>query len=302
MNIDSINNTGETSAPTFSYEFFPPRKAETQRRFWRTVGCLETVQPNFFSVTYGALGSDSEASIEVVKDLLAESDTPVAAHLTCIGLSESQIDTHLERLETLGIRHIVALRGDIVPGKLDTHPQGLKYAEDLVKKISAYGSFDISVAAYPEVHPQAENPAADLDNLKRKFDAGASRALTQFFYDTDNFLRFRDQAVAAGIDQPIIPGLLPVHNIDKVNAFAGRCGAIVPTPLLSLFEKLKNDPVAHRKHSVIQCAEMCQTLIAEGVSDFHFYTLNQSDLAYEVTRVLRNEIDAPEIGRRGLAA
>jgi len=285
----------------FSYEFFPPRRPDMQRRFWRTVGCLETVQPDFFSVTYGALGSDSEASIEIVKDLMAESDTPVAAHLTCIGLSESQIESHLDRLDTLGVRHIVALRGDIVPGKLDTHPDGLTYAEDLVRKISARGGFEVSVAAYPEVHPEAGNAAADLDNLKRKMDAGASRALTQFFYDTDNFLRFRDQAVAAGIEQPIVPGLLPVHNIDKVISFAGRCGAVVPQPLVSLFEKLKSDPEAHHNHAVLQCAEMCQTLIAEGVESFHFYTLNQSDLAYEVTRVLRGEVKAPDMSR-GMAA
>lgn len=277
----------------FSYEFFPPRQPEQQRRFWRTVGCLETLRPEFFSVTYGALGSAGEASVDIVKDLLAESQIPIAAHLTCVGMSKTELQNHIERLATLGVKHIVALRGDHIEGQLEHQRDGLRYAEDLVKLINQQGGFDVSVAAYPEIHPDAVNAQADMDNLKRKLDAGASRALTQFFYDTENFLRFRDKAVAAGIEQPIIPGMLPIHNIDKVITFSSRCGTVVPDDVAELFHKHATDPLASHQYAIAHCVDMCETLVSEGIQDFHFYTLNQSNLSHEVTRVLRGEIESP---------
>ena len=277
----------------FSYEFFPPRKPQQQRRFWRTVGCLETLKPEFFSVTYGALGSAGEASVNIVKDLLAESQTPVAAHLTCVGLSRTELQSHIQRLATLGVKHIVALRGDCVEGQLEHQHDGLRYAEELVKLINQQGNFDISVAAYPEIHPEASDAQADMDNLKRKLDAGASRALTQFFYDTQSFLRFRDKAVAAGIDQPIVPGILPIHDIDKVITFSSRCGAVVPKDVAALFHQHAGNAQATQQYAIAHCVDMCETLLGEGIQDFHFYTLNQSNLSHEVTRVLRGEIESP---------
>lgn len=283
----------QTNDIRFSYEFFPPRQPEQQRRFWRTVGCLETLQPEFFSVTYGALGSAGEASVGIVNDLLAESQTPIAAHLTCVGMSRTELQSHIQRLATLGVQHIVALRGDCVEGQLEHQQDGLRYAEDLVKLINQQGNFDISIAAYPEIHPEAADAEADLDNLKRKFDAGASRALTQFFYDTGSFLRFRDKVAAAGIDQPIVPGILPIHDIDKVITFSSRCGTVVPEDVAALFHNHAGDAKASHQYAIAHCVHMCETLVDEGIQDFHFYTLNQSNLSHEVTRVLRGEIESP---------
>ena len=283
----------QTETTRFSYEFFPPRKAEQQRRFWRTVGCLETLKPEFFSVTYGALGSAGEASVDIVKELIGESQTPVAAHLTCIGMSKTELQNHIQRLATMGVKHIVALRGDCIEGQLDHQRDGLRFAEDLVKLIRQEGDFDISIAAYPETHPEAESAAADLDNLKRKLEAGASRALTQFFYDTEKFLRFRDTAVAAGVEKPIVPGILPIHDIDKVVAFGSRCGTVVPAKMAELFKKHAKDPLASQQYAIQHCVDMCEKLRSEGVHDLHFYTLNQSNLAHKVTRILRGEVESP---------
>lgn len=293
--MDKQKTTQAASASRFSYEFFPPRKPEQQRRFWRTVGCLETLKPKFFSVTYGALGSASEASMEIVKDLLAESQTPVAAHLTCAGFTETAMQAQLDRLSDLGIKHIVALRGDLAEGQT-VQPGELQYAEDLVKQIASHPSdFEISVAAYPETHPEAQSPEADLDNLKRKIDAGACRALTQFFYDTDSFLRFRDKAAAAGISQPIVPGILPIHDIEKVISFSSRCGAVVPDDVAAMFAEHADDATASQQYSVAHCVNLCERLQEEGVEDFHFYTLNQSNLVHEVTRVMLGEIEVPVV-------
>lgn len=284
---------------SLSYEFFPPRQPNQQRRFWRTVGCLETLQPTFFSVTYGALGSASEASLGIVSELINESETPVAAHLTCGGQTPDQVALILDRLEALGIRHIVALRGDRTePGEtVSGGGQPMRYATDLLhllqQRPAARRVAEISVAAYPEIHPEAANATADLDNLKRKFDAGATRALTQYFYDCDAFLRFRDMAVAAGISNPIVPGLLPVHDIDKVVDFSARCGAKVPESLIARFRPLGNDTAAKFKAATEHGLGMCDRLISEGVTDFHFYTLNQSDLAYEISKELIG-ISVPE--------
>jgi len=278
----------------FSYEFYPPRQVEQQKRLWRTVGCLETLSPSFFSVTYGALGSQSEASIGIVKDMIAESNVEIAAHLTCLDKTPDEMQQTLNVLEQIGVNHIVALRGDRAEEQGKTVDGAYQYAEQLVEQIAKDYSFDISVAAYPEIHPDAVSAQDDLDNLKRKFDAGATRALTQYFYDRDSFLRFRDQAFDAGIEKAIVPGILPIHDIDKIMSFSERCGAIVPDDVVEKFTSLKGDPDESRQYAVAHCVYMCERLAKEGISDFHFYTLNQSDLSYEVTRVLRGEIDVPD--------
>ena len=280
---------------SFSYEFFPPRKVEQHRRFWHTVGCLETLSPAYFSVTYGALGTSQEESFGVIQNLMEEAVTPVAAHLTCIKQSAEEIRLRLQELKSLGVNHIVALRGDAPAndaGGEETKtqkPDGqqLQFAEELVQLIHEVGGFEISVAAYPETHPQALSPHADLENLQRKFDAGATRALTQYFYDCDAFLKFRDQAANLGINaDAIVPGILPVHNIENVIAFSKRCGTRVPQPLIEHFRQFAGKPEKAREQAIAQCATQCNLLAAEGIKDFHFYTLNQSDLAYQVTREL----------------
>ena len=278
----------------FSYEFYPPRQVEQQRRLWRTIGCLETLSPTFFSVTYGALGSQSEASIGIVKDMIAESDVEIAAHLTCQDKTPEEMQQTLNILEQIGVSHIVALRGDRVVEQGKPIQGAYQYAEQLVAQIARDYSFDISVAAYPEIHPDAISAQDDLDNLRRKFDAGATRALTQYFYDCDSFLRFRDQAIDAGIENMIVPGILPIHDIDKIISFSERCGAIVPNDVVEKFTSLKSEREESRQYAVAHCVYMCERLAKEGINDFHFYTLNQSDLSYEVTRVLRGEIDVPE--------
>jgi len=299
MNIEnnlsaSAANTG-ASRLSFSYEFFPPRKVEQHRRFWHTVGCLETLSPAYFSVTYGALGTSQKESFSVIGNLMEEAATPVAAHLTCIRQSAEEIRRHLQELKLLGVNHIVALRGDAPANDekgnaaetAEPSSSHLLFAEELVQLISDVGGFEISVAAYPETHPEAVNQRADLENLLRKFNAGATRALTQYFYDCDAFLRFRDQATKLGIEaDAIVPGILPVHNIENVIAFSKRCGTRVPQALIDHFRKFANEPQKAREQAIAQCVTQCNLLAAEGIRDFHFYTLNQSDLAYQVTREL----------------
>jgi len=279
----------------FSYEFFPPRKVEQHRRFWHTVGCLETLSPAYFSVTYGALGTSQKESFGVIGNLTEEAATPVAAHLTCIKQSADEIRGNLHELKLLGVNHIVALRGDAPANEAksdgaktrESSGSHLLFAEELVHLINEVGGFEISVAAYPETHPEAVSQRADLENLLGKFNAGATRALTQYFYDCDTFLRFRDQAANLGIDaEAIVPGILPVHNIENVIAFSKRCGTRVPQALIDHFRKFANEPQKAREQAIAQCVTQCNLLAAEGIRDFHFYTLNQSDLAYQVTREL----------------
>ena len=307
MNIENKGardaTTCEASKLRFSYEFFPPRKTEQHRRFWHTVGCLETLSPAYFSVTYGALGTSQKESFAVIQNLMEEAATPVAAHLTCIKQTSEEVRSRLHELKSLGVNHIVALRGDEPAsetksskvGTTESSTQQLLFAEQLVQLISEVGGFEISVAAYPETHPEALSQRADLENLKRKFDAGATRALTQYFYDCDAFLKFRDQAASLGIDaDALVPGILPVHNIENVIAFSKRCGTHVPQPLIDHFRKFAGSPDKAREQAITQCVTQCNLLAAEGIKDFHFYTLNQSDLAYQVTRELTGELQTRE--------
>jgi len=271
--------------PSLSFEFFPPRTESQSRRFWHTLGCLETLSPQWFSMTYGALGSASQASMDTVSQLCKESSKPVAAHLTCAGQTRAQLLDTLAEFKAMGVKHIVALRGDQTPEGAGGKFYTLRYANELVELIAESGDFDISVAAYPEVHPEAESAQTDMEVLKHKFDMGASRALTQFFFEPEVFLRWRDTAVKFGIDGPLIPGILPIHNIDKVIDFSQRCGASVPSALIERFNSAKTEQVV-RQMSIEHCVDLCQTLRHEGVDTFHLYTLNQSDLSYEVAKSL----------------
>lgn len=268
--------------PVMSFEFFPPRNEAQSRRFWRTLGCLETLSPSFFSVTYGALGSGSQASVDTVRQLQKDSLSPVAAHLTCAGQTRADLQKQLAEFKQMGIKRIVALRGDAAENVVDNKYYHLKYGSELVELIAETGGFDVSVAAYPEVHPEAPSAEHDMNVLKHKLDAGASRALTQFFFEPEVFLRWRDAAVKSGIDKPLIPGILPVHDINKVIDFSKRCGASVPTSLIELFNSATSTESRHQR-AIEHCVDLCQTLQHEGVHDFHLYTLNQSSLSYDVS-------------------
>lgn len=281
------------SSRRLSFEFFPPRSEAQQRRLWRTLGCLETLAPEFISVTWGALGSQSEASLDLLGKLVADTRIPVAAHLTCAGQTRPQMLDLLDHIEALGIQHLVVLRGDAGAegdtatgqGDLDRCDVVLEHASDLVALIaernaSSTHTFDMSVAAYPEIHPDATSAESDLHWLQQKLDSGASRAITQFFFDPATFLRWRDSAVSSGIDKPLIPGILPIHDIDKVLAFSNKCGATVPSDVAARFKQA--DATSRTAIAVEECLALCDVLSTEGVEDFHLYTLNQSSLAWTV--------------------
>ncbi len=271
-----------------SFEFFPPRTEKMERSLWTCVERLAPLDPAFFSVTYGAGGSTRQRTHDTVLRIRRETALPIAAHLTCVEATRGDIDAIAERYWQAGIRHIVALRGD-APDEARTyqaHPGGYAYAADLVAGLKRVADFEISVAAYPEVHPEAASAAADLDNLKRKIDAGAARAITQFFFDNDVFLRFRDRAAAAGITVPIVPGILPVTNFSRVFGFSKTCGASVPDWMADLFEGLDGDPDTRRLVAATIAAEQCRVLNAHGVEQFHFYTLNRADLVFAICHIL----------------
>jgi methylenetetrahydrofolate reductase (NADPH) len=271
-----------------SFEFFPPRTPQMEETLWACIGRLATLAPAYVSVTYGAGGSTRERTHATVVRLLRETRLQPAAHLTCVGATRDEIDEVAHRYWEAGVRHIVALRGDPPEGseRYVPHPGGYAYAADLVAGLKRVGDFEISVAAYPERHPEATSEAADLDNLKRKIDAGASRAITQFFFDTDHFFRFLDRAARAGIDVPIVPGVLPVSNFKQVTRFAGVCGASIPAWMPELFEGLEDDAETRKLVAAAVAVEQCRALHAGGVSQFHFYTLNRADLTYAICHVL----------------
>ena len=271
-----------------SFEFFPPGDARKEASLWRTVRRLEPLAPRFVSVTYGAGGGTRARTHAIVKRLRAETSLAPAAHLTCVAASRDEVDEIARSYWRSGIRHVVALRGD-PPGGEDRfrpHPGGYRHASDLVAGLKQVGDFEISVAAYPETHPEAASAAADLDNLKRKIDAGASRAITQYFFDIDTFMRFLDRARAAGIAVPIVPGILPVTNFAQVVRFSGLSGASVPAWLAHRFEGLDQDPQTRKLVAATVAAEQCRRLHDIGVRDFHFYTLNRADLSYAICHIL----------------
>jgi methylenetetrahydrofolate reductase (NADPH) len=275
------------AAPEISFEFFPPKTPALEAQLWACVERLATLRPSFVSVTYGAGGSTQERTHSTVLRLVKETNLVPAAHLTCVGASRGEVDDIARRYWDAGVRHIVALRGDAPNGEPYTpHPDGYAFAADLVAGLRRVGDFEITVAAYPEIHPQAANAAADLDNLKRKFDAGATRAITQVFFDNATFLRFLDQAVAAGITAPIVPGIMPVSNFAQAVKFCAACGTSVPDWMADLFEGLDDDVETRRMVAAATTAEQVRILQANGIDEFHFYTLNRPDLVYAIARIL----------------
>lgn len=277
-----------------SFEFFPPKTEKMEEQLWDSVVTLAPLAPRFVSVTYGAGGSTRERTHATVARIIKETGIPAAAHLTCVEASKAEIREVAEAYWEAGVRHIVALRGDppVVGQAFAPHPEGYASAAGLVKGLQDIAPFEISVAAYPETHPDADCPQSDLDNLKRKLDAGASRAITQFFFEPEAFFRFRDAAAAAGVDAELVPGILPVSNVAQTRKFAGMCGAQIPAWMDNLFEGLDDRPAARQLVAATIAAEMCRRLYAGGVRQFHFYTLNRAELAYAICHLLGKRPEA----------
>ncbi len=291
LNHPRIAGIPEASAdlppPSLSFEFFPPRTDALEQQLWACIRRLEPLAPRFVSVTYGAGGSTQARTHATVARIVTDTGLTPAAHLTCVGATCEEVDAVAREYWEAGIRHIVALRGD-VPGGADyaPHPGGYAYAADLVAGLRKVADFEISVAAYPEVHPTARNPLADLENLKRKLDAGATRAITNYFFDNTTFLRFLDLALAAGITAPIVPGIMPVSNYAQIVKFSQVSGVKVPPWLGRFFEGVEDDMETRRMIAAHVAAEQVRTLQANGIDEFHFYTLNRPDLTYAIAHIL----------------
>lgn len=274
--------------PKVSFEFFPPQTESMEETLWNSIQRLAILQPRFVSVTYGADGSTRERTHTAVARIMHETDLTAAPHLTCIGASRGEIDDIARGYWDMGVRHVVALRGD-PPRDIDTYvPQGdgYAYASDLVAGLKRVADFDISVAAYPEVHPEAPDAAFDLDNLKRKLDAGASRAITQFFFDVGKYLHFREHCAAAGIEASIVPGILPITRFPQLQRFAEQCGASVPSWLSERFDGLENDAETRQLIAASVAIEQVRLMQKEGIDEFHFYTLNRAELTVAICHAL----------------
>jgi len=274
--------------PTVSFEFFPPKTERMASTLWQSVQRLTPFNPSFVSVTYGAGGTTRERTHETVRKITQETSLTAAAHLTCVSATSLEVDEIANDYWAMGVRHIVALRGDMPePGQAyQPTANGYAYASDLVTGLKKLHDFEISVAAYPETHPEARDLATEIDNLKRKFDAGATRAITQFFFETKDFLHYRDKMAAAKLEMPIIPGILPVTNFKSMVAFAGRCGATVPKWVSQRFEGLDEDVETRSGIAAAMAVEQCKELEREGVHAFHFYTLNRAELTTAICRML----------------
>ena len=274
--------------PAVSFEFFPPKDEEMERTLWSSVQRLTPLEPRFVSVTYGADGSTRTRTHNIVTRIQQSTSLTAAPHLTCVGAPREEILEIARNYWQHGIRHIVALRGDPPQGggKYEPHPAGFAYAVDLVKGLRSVGDFEISVATYPEPHPEAPHAAFELDNLKAKLDAGAARAITQFFFDPEVFLRFRDRCAAAGITASIVPGILPITRFPQMLRMAQRCGASVPDSMVHRFAGLDDDPDTRRLIAAAVAIEQVQALQQHGVEEFHFYTLNRSELTYAICHAL----------------
>ncbi|MGB0571775.1 MAG: methylenetetrahydrofolate reductase [NAD(P)H] [Alphaproteobacteria bacterium] len=271
-----------------SFEFFPPKTPEIEMSLWETVCDLAPIDPSFVSVTYGAGGSTRERTHATVSRIVNEAGLTVAAHLTCVAATRAEIESVARNYWAAGVRHIVALRGDPPEGEATytPHPDGFAYAADLVAGLQSVAPFEISVAAYPETHPEAPSAAFDIDNLKRKAEAGATRAITQFFFDNDAFLRFRDEVATAGITIPVVPGIMPVGNFKSMTRFAAMCGTSVPAWLAEAFEGLDDDPAGRVEVGERLASEQCLELRSHGIENFHFYTLNRADMTHAICRNL----------------
>jgi len=276
------NNIADAAQPRVSFEFFPPNNEKMERTLWESIKRLSVLRPEFVSVTYGADGSTRERTHAAVARILNETELTAAPHLTCVGASREEIDDIAREYWDMGVRHLVALRGDPPKGDERYVPRqdGYAYAADLVEGLKRIADFDISVAAYPEVHPEAPDPQFDLDNLKRKLDAGASRAITQFFFDVECYLRFRDRCGAAGVEPQLVPGILPITRFPQLQRFAEQCGATVPAWLSERFDGLDDDVETRQMIAASVAIEQVRMLQAEGIDEFHFYTLNRSELTF----------------------
>ena len=272
-----------------SFEFFPPKTDAMEERFWDSVHKLAPLHPRFVSVTYGAGGSTRERTLRMVSQIKSTTGVDAAAHLTCVGATRDEVDAVVRGYKDAGITRIVALRGDPAEGigqPFTPHPDGYTSGADLVAGIRRIGDFDISVAAYPEKHPQSPDWNAEIENLKRKFGAGASRAITQMFFDNDDYYRLIDRARAAGITQPIVPGIQPIHSFKQISGFAARSGASIPSWLAERFDGLDEDPETHALVASAVAAEQVLELVDEGITEFHFFTLNRSNLVLALARLL----------------
>ena len=272
-----------------SFELFPPKNDEAEAGLWEAVERLAPLDPLFASVTYGAGGTTRERTHGTVARMVRETDIRPAAHLTCVGATREEVDAVIRSYGEAGVRHIVALRGDPSTGvgaRYEPHLGGYAHSADLVAGIKALGDFEVSVSAYPEKHPESPSLAFDIDILKAKVDAGATRAITQFFFDNEHYLRYIDRVREAGIDIPIVPGIVPVQNFRQVRNFAERCGTEVPKRLADRFEGLEDDVATRKLVAAAVAAEQVFDLVDRGVSDFHFYTMNKADLVYAICHLL----------------
>jgi methylenetetrahydrofolate reductase (NADPH) len=272
-----------------SFEFFPPKTAEMEQTLWEAIGRLEPIAPSFVSVTYGAGGSTRERTHSTVRRIATETALMPAAHLTCVAATRGEVDAVIRSYRDAGVRHIVALRGDPTGGageRYAPHPGGYRNAADLVDGIKRATDMDVSVAAYPEKHPDSPSVDADIDMLKAKVDAGADRAITQFFFENDHYFRYLDRVRARGINVPVVPGILPVQNFKQTKSFAGRCGASVPRWLADRFDGLDDDVATRKLVAAAVAAEQVLDLVGQGITDFHFYTMNRADLVYAICHML----------------
>jgi methylenetetrahydrofolate reductase (NADPH) len=275
--------------PRVSFEFFPPKTEALETQLWESIRKLEQLEPSFVSVTYGAGGSTRDRTHRTVARIVEDTSMKPAAHLTCVAASRDEVNSVLRDYWDAGVRHVVALRGD-PPGGADAsfepHPQGYANAAELVEGARRIGDFEISVAVHPEKHPASPSWADEIDNFKRKLDAGATRGVSQFFFDADVFLAFRDRLAKAGVTAPVVPGIMPVTNYKGIAKMAAGCGASVPAWLTKLFDGLDDDPDTRRLVAAATTAELCARLASEGVEDFHFYTLNRADLTLAICRII----------------
>ncbi len=281
--------TSSSDGLTVSFEFFPPKPGDAEQSFWRTIAKLESIRPHFVSVTYGAGGTTRDRTLETVRRMCGDSGLKPAAHLTCVGASKDDVNAVIRDYWEAGVRHIVALRGDPPGGvgnKFVPHPQGYRNAADLVRGIKEIGGFEVSVTAYPERHPESVSIEEDLAFMADKAEHGATRALSQFFFHNAFFLRLRDRIMARGIEIELVPGILPITNFAKVSEFAAKCGAHIPPALARRFDGLDEDPETRNLVAAMVAAEQVTALRREGVTSFHFYTLNRADLVYAICRVL----------------
>ncbi len=287
-----------------SFEFFPPKTEKMEESLWKAVNRLAPLAPEFVSVTYGAGGSTRERTHKTLATMLESTALRPAGHLTCVSATREEVDAVTQSYWDLGVRHIVALRGDPSAGigsAYESHPGGYEGAAELVAGIRNIGDFDISVSGYPEMHPESPSLEADLDNLKAKVDAGASRIITQFFFDNDHYLRFVERVRAHGIWCPIVPGIVPIHNFAQVAKFAGQCGTTMPSWLARRFDGLEDDPATTHLVAAAIAAEQAMDLVDQGIQTFHLYTLNRADLAYAICHLLGLRPQAEAATRREIA-